>query len=70
MVQVVVHAAFGRGLLMSDKNIKRQIENLPTDEALKVMAEAIAELQKEVARLQGQRNADETKHRAHDSETQ
>ena len=48
---------------MSEKNIERQIENLPTDEALKVMAKAITELQQEVARLQGQRNADETKHR-------
>jgi Mg2+ and Co2+ transporter CorA len=34
---------------MSEKNIERQIENLPTDDALKVMAKAIAELQKEVA---------------------
>jgi hypothetical protein len=52
---------------MSTEMIESQIEKLPANEAIKLLAKAVAELQQEMKTFRNRRNADEMDRRARDS---
>jgi hypothetical protein len=65
--QLVCSAATYGDMKMSTEMIESQIEKLPANEAIKLLAKAVAELQQEMKTFRNRRDADEMDRRARDN---